>query len=105
MPQQGSQRSCLKSDPLAADTSLRGGPMLNWLVDEKSIAPHIPVNDKSKREDGTFSRSDFRYDPTNDVYHCPEGEVPMRCECPTNQKMVLSHNHNDSYARGGISWG
>jgi hypothetical protein len=31
--------------------------MLNWLVDEKSIAPLIPVNDKSKREDGTFSRS------------------------------------------------
>jgi hypothetical protein len=27
--------------------------MLNWLVEEKRIAPHIPVNDKSKREDGT----------------------------------------------------
>jgi hypothetical protein len=48
--------------------------MLNWLVEEKGIAPHIPVNDKSKRDDGTFSRSDFRYDPTNDVYHCPSGK-------------------------------
>jgi Transposase DDE domain len=48
--------------------------MLNWLVEEKGIAPHIPVNDKSKREDGTFSRSDFRYDPTSDVYHCPGGK-------------------------------
>jgi hypothetical protein len=37
--------------------------MLNWLV-EKGIAPHIPAFDKSKRDDGTFSRSDFRYDPT-----------------------------------------
>src|SRR3984957_18349656 len=27
--------------------------------------PHIPVNDKSKRDDGTFSRSDFRYDPAD----------------------------------------
>jgi hypothetical protein len=45
--------------------------MLNWLVEEKGIAPHIPVFDKSKRDDGTFSRSDFRYDPTSDVYHCP----------------------------------
>jgi len=41
------------------------------LVEEKDIAPHIPVFDKSKRDDGTFSRSDFRYDPTSDVYHCP----------------------------------
>src|SRR4029453_8871257 len=24
--------------------------------------------------DGTFSRSDFRYDPTSDVYHCPGGK-------------------------------
>jgi hypothetical protein len=48
--------------------------MLNWLVEEKGIAPHIPVNDKSQRDDGTFSRSDFRYDPTSDVYHCPGGK-------------------------------
>ncbi len=47
--------------------------MLNWLV-EKDIAPHIPVIDKSKREDGTFSRNDFRYDPAGDVYHCPGGK-------------------------------
>jgi hypothetical protein len=26
------------------------------------------VFDKSKRDDGTFSRSDFRYDPTSDIY-------------------------------------
>jgi hypothetical protein len=37
------------------------------LVETKGIAPHIPVLDKSKRDDGTFSRSDFRYDPTSDV--------------------------------------
>jgi Transposase DDE domain len=49
--------------------------MLNWLVEEKGIAPHIPVFDRSKRDDGTFSRSDFRYDPTSDVYHCPAGKA------------------------------
>jgi hypothetical protein len=103
-PQRDSQRFCLKPERLGADTAYGAAPMLNWLV-EKSIAPHIPVNDKSKREDGIFSRSDFRYDPANDVYHCPAGKALTRCECPTNQKMVLSHNHNDSYARGGISWG
>ena len=29
------------------------------------------IFDRSKRDDGTFSRSDFQYDPTSDVYHCP----------------------------------
>jgi len=48
--------------------------MLNWLVEEKGIAPHIPVFDKSKLDDGTVSRSDFRYDPTGDVYRCPGGK-------------------------------
>jgi hypothetical protein len=33
------------------------------------------VFDRSKRDDGTFSRSDFRYDPASDVYHCPAGKT------------------------------
>src|SRR6476660_6490417 len=68
------ERFGLKPERLAADTAYGSAPMLNWLVEEKGIAPHIPVIDKSKREDGTFSRSDFRYDPTSDVYHCPGGK-------------------------------
>jgi hypothetical protein len=48
--------------------------MLNGLVEEKGVAPHIAVSEKSKRDDGTFSRGGFRYDPTNDVYHCPSGK-------------------------------
>ena len=69
------ERFGLKPERLAADTAYGAAPMLNWLVEEKNIAPHIPVFDRSKRVDGTFSRSDFRYDPTNDVYHCPAGKT------------------------------
>src|SRR6266478_5239649 len=69
------ERVGLKPERLAADTAYGAAPMLNWLVEEKGIAPHIPVFDKSKRDDGTFSRSDFRYDPTSDVYHCPAGKT------------------------------
>jgi len=69
------ERFGLKPDRLAADTAYGAAPMLNWLVEEKGIAPHIPVNDKSKRDDGTFSRGDFRYDPTKNVYHCPGGKL------------------------------
>ena len=68
------RRFGLKPERLVGDTAYGAAPMLNWLVEEKGIAPHIPVFDKSKRDDGTFSRSDFRYDPTNDVYHCPGGK-------------------------------
>jgi hypothetical protein len=39
------------------------------------IAPHIPVIDKSKRDDGTFSREDFRFDPERNIYLCPAGKV------------------------------
>jgi transposase len=69
------ERFGLKPERLAADTAYGAAPMLNWLVEEKAIAPHIPVFDKSKRDDGTFSRSDFRYDPTSDIYHCPAGKT------------------------------
>jgi IS5 family transposase len=65
------ERFGLKPERLAADTAYGAAPMLNWLVEAKGIAPHIPVFDRSKRDDGTFSRSDFRYDPASDVYHCP----------------------------------
>ena len=47
---------------------------LNWLVEDKQITPHIPVIDKSSRENGTFSRGDFRYDAERDAYDCPAGK-------------------------------
>jgi hypothetical protein len=67
------ERFGLKPERLVGDTAYGAAPMLNWLVEEKGIAPHIPVFDKSKRDNGTFSRSDFRYDPTDDVYRAVSG--------------------------------
>ena len=69
------ERFEIKPEPLAADTAYGSGPNLNWLVNEKKIAPHIPVVDKSKREDGTFSREDFTFDKERNVYICPAGNV------------------------------
>jgi transposase len=65
------KRFGLKPQRLAGDTAYGAAPMLNWLVEEKQIAPHIPVFDRSKREDGTFSREEFRYDEITDTYICP----------------------------------
>lgn len=63
--------------------------MVNWLVEEKGIALHILVFDKSKRDDGIFSRSDFRYDPTSHVYDCPAGKTLTTTETLGNGGTTL----------------
>jgi hypothetical protein len=45
------ERFDIKPTYLAADTAYGSADTLNWIVNEKKIAPHIPVIDKSKRED------------------------------------------------------
>src|SRR5476649_2236206 len=68
------RRFDLKPKRLAADTAYGTGRFLGWLVGRR-IAPHIPVRDASERDDGTLSRSDFRWDRRRDVYICPNGKV------------------------------
>lgn len=64
----------LKPERLIGDMAYGAAPMLGWLVDDKRIEPHIPVWDKSERQDGTFSRSDFVFDAERDRYICPDGK-------------------------------
>jgi transposase len=68
------RRFSLKPKRLAADTAYGTGRFLGWLVG-RGIAPHIPVRDASERDDGTFSRSDFRWDKRRGVYICPNNKV------------------------------
>ncbi|WP_313454756.1 IS1182 family transposase [Brevundimonas sp.] len=67
-------RHDLHPDRLAADTAYGSAEMLEWLVNDQGIAPHIPIIDKSGRTDGTFSRADFTYDRAADLYRCPGGK-------------------------------
>jgi transposase len=64
----------LKPKRLAADTAYGISRFLDWLVSRR-IAPHIPVRDASERDDGTFSRSDFRWERRRGVYICPNNKV------------------------------
>jgi transposase len=64
----------LKPDRLVADTAYGTGKFLGWLVGT-GITPHIPVWDKSDREDGTFSRNDFTFDRKRNVYVCPADKL------------------------------
>ena len=69
------QRFDIKPKWLVADTAYGSGANLNWLVNDAKIAPHIPVIDKSKRDDGTFNREDFTFDKERNVYICPAGKI------------------------------
>ncbi len=45
------------------------------MVDEKGIEPHVPVWDKTQRDDETLSSSDFQWDEQADEYRCPQRHV------------------------------
>src|SRR5580698_3914527 len=64
----------LSPQRLIGDTAYGSAEMLNWLVNDQGIEPHIPVFDKSQRTDGTLSRGDFAYDHKRDCYICPAGK-------------------------------
>jgi transposase len=98
------RRFDLSPQRLAADTAYGTGRFLAF-VTGAGIIPHIPVWDMSRRDDGTFSRSEFRFDRKRNVYICPAGEmlttsgrvhsdhairyfasVPRCRECPLKQR-------------------
>jgi transposase len=68
----------LYPERLIGDTAYGSAEMLNWLVHDRGIEPHIPVYDKSQRTDGIFSRDDFTYDYASDTYRCPGGKTLRR---------------------------
>jgi transposase len=68
----------IKPQRLIGDTAYGTAAMLNWMVEQKQIEPHTPVWDKSKRQDGTYGRSDFTWDAEADCYLCPAGKTLQR---------------------------
>ena len=73
MIERSDERFALKPKVLAGDVAYGTGEMLGWLVDHK-VDPHIPVWDRSERDDGAFTRADFTYDKEQDIYICPSGK-------------------------------
>src|SRR5256886_16870928 len=69
------ERFDLRPRRLAADTAYGTGKFLGWLVKKKKIIPHIPVWEKSDRQDGIFSRSDFHWGRKRGAYVCPNGKL------------------------------
>jgi transposase len=73
------ERFDLEPKRLIGDTAYGNAPLLNWMVAEKEIEPHIPVWEKYQRTDGSISNDAFRWDGQRDEYRCPQNH-PLRRE-------------------------
>jgi transposase len=65
----------LKPRRLIGDTAYGTAEMLGWIVEERAIEPHVSLWEKGERDDGTFRRSDFVFDPASNSYSCPGGKL------------------------------
>ena len=73
------ERFGLAPDRLIGDTAYGTAPMLAWMVEDRGIEPHVPVWERSQRDDGTFASNDFQWNEEADEYRCPRGH-PLRRE-------------------------
>ncbi len=73
MVERVARRFGLKPKRLGADTAYGNARTLKRLVNQ-GIEPHIPVIDHSPHPKGLFSRADFTYDPSRDLFICPNGK-------------------------------
>ena len=70
------QKLGLRPGNLGADKAYGSGEFLAWLL-ARGVQPHIPVIDRRHQTAGHFTRDQFRYEPAENVYYCPEGK-PLR---------------------------
>jgi hypothetical protein len=62
--------SLIRAEAAACQPTCGAAP---WLGHERGIERHVPVFDKSHRQDGTFSHADLVYDREHDLYRRPSG--------------------------------
>ena len=65
----------LKPTRLIGDMAYGAAKLLDWMINEKAIEPHVPVWDKTQRKDATLSSSDFEWDELADEFRCPQGHA------------------------------
>ena len=64
----------LRPETLGADKAYGSGEFLAWLW-ARDLQPHIPVIDRHHQTGGRFTREQFRYEPRENVYYCPQGQA------------------------------
>ena len=65
------ERFALKPERLIGDMAYGQSEPPGWMVNDKGIEPHVPLWDRTLRDDGTLSSSDFEWvnRPTNTAAH------------------------------------
>ena len=71
MIQRVEDKLAIRPKRLIGDTAYGKLAMLDWLVTQKGIDPHIPAWDKTQRNDGTFSIAEFTWEKAKNRYKCP----------------------------------
>ena len=69
------QRLGVQAESLAADKAYGSGEFLSWVL-AQGVQPHIPVIDRQHQTYGRFTRAQFRYQPTENAFYCPQGKPP-----------------------------
>ncbi|OAJ52844.1 transposase [Paraburkholderia ginsengiterrae] len=69
------RRRDLKPRRRAGDTAYGSAAMLARMIEEKEIAPHVPVWDKTTRKDNTLFSSEFLWDELANEYRCLTGHT------------------------------
>ena len=85
------QRFGMKPDRLVGDTAYGTAPMLGWMVEDKGIAPHVPVWDRSERKDGTLSSSEFVVGRASQRVPLPARTCAAQRSAPVHQAARSHH--------------
>jgi hypothetical protein len=78
MVQRVEERFDIKPNRLVGDTAYGTASMLNWMVNEKQIEPHVRVWDKTQRTDETLSSGEFVWDEKANEYRSDHTESNAR---------------------------
>ena len=68
-------RFAMRPTRLIGDMAYGAAELLGWMVEDKSIQPHVPVLDKTQRTDETLSSNDFQWDEQSAECRCPQGHA------------------------------
>jgi transposase len=84
----------VQPESLGADKAYGSGEFLAWLL-AHDVQPHIPVIDRLHQTYGRFTREQFRYEPAENVFYCPEGK-PLRFRGVGRSNQVYMYQARES---------
>jgi len=92
------QKLGVRPESLGADKAYGSGEFLSWVL-AQGVQPHIPVIDRQHQTYGRFTREQFRYEPTEDAFYCPQGKR-LRFRGVGRSNQVYMYQARESDCRG-----